>query len=431
MKNAPPREVVECRAPDCETCWTRPCVCEETYPLDGEDLERRWMRPEMAIPPHPTVPGAPQAETWWVEEVLPRQQIVAVFGAPGAAKTRSATSMVCAALAGVKALDRFPTRKAQRVLWINADMPSEPARDMGRNTIAVLGLPPQTFQLVDEGSSPLAEGPALLYMDGGGIHLDRKGGSWTLSKLVSEHKPDILLLDSMSELMSGDPAKLADAKTFWRSLKDAQALHPFTAVTLAHTNKQGKAYGSIHNTAAVDVTWLVERTVATTADGYDTFHYRCMKTRLTPVIRGFDFRIKVIDPVKDRSRLVWLRDVTDNLSAEEREDVLNALAFAVEIEDLNRMRQERYDSGSFEEGREPIMCPVTARDFVRKHKDELSDKRARDAFRVAVDAGWLRRLRRRGRGGLQVFEVTKAGREWAERNQSDVPDEKRAEEAKA
>lgn len=310
-------------------------------------------------------------EGWLIDGFLPEGEIGTIFGEPQAGKTALAIDATISCLLGVPCIGKLSARQVDTILFINQDMNEAHWK--------------QRLSSVYEAKvGPGADPSELIAVHHGDVILDQDGSKF--ESLLDEHEPDLVFLDSLTEVMFEDPAKHAPVKRALGNVKGAMHNHPCTVVFLAHTRKDGEYYGSQHNRAGVDFTWILERNASGVEGVSDRLIMKKDKARGRQPIQGFEFELG--ESLEGK----WIRGRDDSFASQVEEDLISALSFAISKED------EEED--------------ILVAEFVRRSTPELSEYRARKAFDRSVDAGLMDLLRRRGEHGAKRYEVTPRGYDW-------------------
>lgn len=315
---------------------------------------------------------------WLVERFIPRGELGTLFADSGTGKTMLFLDVVISCLTGTRCMDRLESEHIGAALWLNQDMGEGKWRERVR----------RIFSAKDPGHDDVS--PLYAYHDEG-IQLDTGEGRKTFKGLLSDHEPDLVVLDSLQQHMKGDPSKLEDVRDMMASVRNGMETNPCTVVFIAHTNREGDYYGSQANEADVDFTWQAERRGQVGA-GPDNVVVTKRKARNVQPMTGFEFYIR-----QETLESEWLRPLKDKFTVKERMDVFAALDFAHAVE-----QDEDEDE-------------IKVASFIREMADQMGKSRARKTFdTLAKEAGLLRLCPRRGERGAHIYEVTKEGREWYE-----------------
>jgi hypothetical protein len=310
---------------------------------------------------------------WYIDGFLPKNELGIIFGQAQSGKTALAIDAVLSCLMGSRAFGKLATEQVDSVLFVNQDM----NEDHWQQRIG------SVYQAKSDGDPPDGELYAKHHEN---IKLDSPEGRDKFKKWVKQYEPDIVIIDSLTEVMFEDPAKHVPVKNALGNVKQVKHDHPCTIAFLAHMTKDGEYYGSQHNRAGVDFTWLLEHKPSGAQDVPDQRMITRDKARGRQTMYGFVFELG------DDMEGVWRRARMQSLSMEEEENLISAIEFA-------RQKEEEGET-------------VRVSEFVKRQKPGISDYRARKAFKNARKTGMLELLGRRGKHGRKLFELTEKGYEW-------------------
>jgi hypothetical protein len=182
---------------------------------------------------------------WLIEPVLPKGRLVALYAAGKAGKSLLSLDMALALATGREILKR-PAGPPEAVLYIDQEMTEDDLEER----LDDLGYDPATDDLTN-----------LIYYQLQAFEpFDTPEGAGQLIQLVEEHKPSLLVFDTVARLVEGAENDADTYRNMYReSLQHLKALG-ITVLRLDHAGKKvGKGQrGSSAKNDDVDVVWLLE-----------------------------------------------------------------------------------------------------------------------------------------------------------------------------
>ncbi len=158
---------------------------------------------------------------WFVDNVIPKNSITILGGTTGTFKTWVAMQLALACSTGTKFLNHFDTKKCN-VLYIDEE----------NGTITM----PVRFNELVKGHNIKELPENLLVSIHNGIELDTFRGKQQIEAMINEHKPDLIIIDSLIRAMqSADENKASDVRRIFANIK--QFLDKCSFVILHHTTK--------------------------------------------------------------------------------------------------------------------------------------------------------------------------------------------------
>ena len=187
---------------------------------------------------------------WWVKDILPKRGTTIIGGDSGNKKTFLALEIAIKCSTGGDFLDMFECKKA-KVLYID----EENDKSLIKSRMIKLLKGNQIYEIPN----------LLAFAFGNQLKLNKKGKG-LLDKLLTEYKPDIVILDSMVRFIEGDEDRSSDVKKNTGVLKFLTNKHNCSFLVLHHTPKRkpGSKHslrGSGEFSAFVDLLIMVSGTV--------------------------------------------------------------------------------------------------------------------------------------------------------------------------
>lgn len=216
--------------------------------IPGEDAPAQAPSGPAAAPVDPFTPldwsdvldGPPPAEDWILWPLVERGQSVSLYSAPKQGKSLLVLDMLARACAGESTLGR-PAAPPLRVLYIDGE---NTRRDLRRRLHDLGAAPEALASLIYLSFPPLAP-------------LDTAKGAAQLHELVLQHRPDLVVIDTISRFIEG-PENDADTwiKVYRHTLLPLKG-QQVGVLRLDHTGKDAERgeRGSSAKTGDVDASW--------------------------------------------------------------------------------------------------------------------------------------------------------------------------------
>lgn len=206
----------------------------------------------------------PQPELeYLIENIVIRGSVNLFYGEPGSKKTYSLLHMgICVAM-GIKWLD-FATRKTNVLI---VDEESGKVR-MNRRLAEIM-----------RGEATDSDLPCQ-YVSLAGFKLDDPKDAVLFESLIIETSSELVILDSLSDLMDGDENSKQDTQPVFQVLRRIAENTNAAIIVIHHSNKTGGYRGSSAIKGAVDLMVQV-----TSEDGSDRIDFKTEKTRDSEAIK--------------------------------------------------------------------------------------------------------------------------------------------------
>ncbi len=201
--------------------------------------------PEMAPPPRLEVVtakslanGDPPPRSWLVEELIPKKNVTLLNGDGGTGKSLLALQLAVATAIGSYWVGREVA--AGSCLYVSA----EDDIDELHRRLAQIGAALQTELAHMDGLTilPLAGRDAVLAAPSGTLKPTPLFRS--LEAYLREHKPALIVLDTLADMFGGEENHRAQARQFIGMLRGLCVRHHSTILVLAHPSVAGMASGT-------------------------------------------------------------------------------------------------------------------------------------------------------------------------------------------
>jgi KaiC/GvpD/RAD55 family RecA-like ATPase len=234
------------------------------------------------------IASMPEIDDWVIKDVLVPEGVGLITGRPGVGKTQLAMQMAADLAVGREQFMDWDIPEPQKVLFLSLELS---ARQLGHIARAVSNRYPE--KALDKN--------LVIHGKGDPLPMDEKAGQRYLLQLLSEHKPDVVFVDSMSLAVSEDPNDNKAMKLLFDFLKVARNHLHFSLVIVHHHRKkandaqskktpdsQSDIYGSYIIASSVDFVINLEELGDDRKNGELSLSY--LKNRYAPPIEPFKVR---------------------------------------------------------------------------------------------------------------------------------------------
>ncbi len=182
--------------------------------------------------------------SWLIENIISKGGITLLIGAPKSSKSWLALNMGVCVAKGNDFLDKFPVKQG-KVLYIDEENGSQFMKD--RYMRMIKGLEINENLPID----------FMIYKD---IKLDTDSPKILLENYIKEHRPKLVICDSMVRFMIGDENSATDVRRVFDNLKQLKETYGVAFLLLHHTTKAGNdARGSGDWKGMIDDMFLCKR----------------------------------------------------------------------------------------------------------------------------------------------------------------------------